>query len=489
MSTESIIFIGVAIYVFLMLAVGVYASKKTHTTSEFIVAGRSMPMFLCTATIVATWFGGGTMMGASGAAYDDGMLGVIADPFGAALCLFLVGLFFARLFRRLKLLTFVDFVDQRFGKVAATFATLVSIVSNIGWLAAMLVAFALIFQSLTGTPLEVGIVGGALVIFIYTMIGGMWAVAMTDFVQMMIIIIGIVVLFVVVLIDVGGWGAIAARLPENTFRMTPIDATPADWLNYFRLWLIFGFADIASQSLMQRALAAKNERVAQNSFYLAGTGYLLFGMIPVLLGIIASVTMPGLAESEAVIPSLAIEHLHPIAVAVFVGAVLAAIMSSGDSSLLGCASLVSNNLLPLFKKNPGDRLSLLVARAAIPSLGLVAIIIAIKAREVFDVMIDANVLLLAAIIVPFVLGVWWKKANRSGALAAMAAGIAAWLITRSVAPEWPGDLVGLGVSLITMLVVTPLTQRIDPPRALVDTDGNPVELTDRLGVLGSRNKS
>ena len=480
---------GVAIYVVLMLIVGVYASKKTHTASEFIVAGRSLPLLLCSATIVATWFGGGTMMGASGAAYDDGLLGVIADPFGAALCLFLVGLFFARLFRRLKLLTFVDFVDQRYGKVAATFATFVSLVSNIGWTGAMLVAFGLIFQSLTGTPLELGIIGGALVVIVYTAIGGLWAVALTDFVQIIIIIVGLVVLFVTVLIDVGGWGAVTARLPEDTFRMLPIEPSPGDWLNYFRLWFIFGIADIASQTLMQRAFAARSERVAQNSFYFAGTAYLFFGMIPVMLGIIASVTLPGLAESESVIPTLAIEHLHPVAVAIFVGAILAAIMSSCDSSLLGCASMISNNLLPLVHRNPSDRASLTTARVAIPVCGLIAVTVALKAQVVFDVMIDANILLLAAVIVPFTLGVWWRKSNRTGALAAMAAGIAAWLITRSVAPDWPGDLIGLGASLVTMLVVTPLTQRIDPPRELVDVDGNPVELTNRLGILGLRERS
>jgi len=98
-------------------------------------------------------------------------------------------------------------------------------------------------------------------------------------------------------------------------------------------------------------------------------------------------------------------------------------------------------------------------------------------------MLDANILGLAAIIVPFILGVWWKKANRTGALSAMGAGLSAWLLTLFFAPHLPADFVGLGVSLLTMLVVTPLTQKIDPPRALVDSDGKPVEMTDRLGTL------
>jgi SSS family transporter len=486
MDVKSIIFIGLAIYVLVMLAVGVYASKKTHTTTEFIVAGRNMPMFLCTATIIATWFGGGTMMGVSGSAYDDGLLGVIADPFGATLALFLIGLFFARMVRRLKLLTFVEVVEQRFGKTAATITTLATIVSNLGWVSAMLVAFSLVFQSLTGTPMHVGVIGGAIIVTIYTMVGGLWAVALTDFVQIIIILIGIVVLFIVVLIDVGGWSTISPQLPDDAFRFIPLDNSAERWLNYLRMWLIFGLADIPSQALLGRAMAAKSERTAQNSFYLASGGYLLFAMIPVTLGIIASVTMPELEDSEAVIPSLAIAHLHPVAVAVFVGAILAAIMSTCDSAMLSVASLISRNMLPLVRPAPSDKLSLLVARISIPVTGLIGISIALEAQQVYDVIVDANILALTATTVPFLLSIWWKKATRIGALAAMAAGFATWLISRSIAPEMPGDLFGLGVCLVTIVVVSLATQKIDPPRPVRDVDGNPVELTDRLGTLGFR---
>lgn len=466
-----------------MLAIGVFASRRTHTATEFIVAGRRLPLFLCTATIIATWFGGGTIMGASGAAYDKGLLGVVADPFGAALALFIVGLFFARIFRRLRLLTHIDFVDQRYGKTAATITAVAQLVSNIGWVGAMLVAFGLVFESLTGTPLQVGIMGGALIIFIYTTVGGMWAVALTDSYQMGIILVGLVVLLTVVLLDVGGWSSISSQLPANTFRFVPLHHDWEHWLNYLRLWFIFGLADVASQSLLGRAMSAKTERIAQNSFYVAAFGYLVFGMIPVLLGIIASVTMPALPDSESVIPALALAHLHPVAVAIFVGAILAAIMSSCDSALLASASVTSRNLFPLFVRSPTDRQILLVSRVAIPVYGVVAIVVAMKAQVVFDVMIDANLLTLTAIVVPFFLAVWWKKANRTGALSAMVVGVSAWLITGVVAPELPGDLIGLGASLVTMLLVSSLTQEMDPPREVRDIDGNVVELGNRLGTL------
>jgi SSS family transporter len=448
-----------------------------------MVAGRRLPLWLLTTTIVATWFGGGMMIGGSGAAYDEGLLGNIADPFGATVCLVLLGLFFVRLFRRLKLFTFIEFVEQRFGPVASFITSLAGLASSLFWVSGMLVAFGIVFETLTGTPLVIGILGGSIVVIIYTTMGGMLAVALTDFVQMIVIAVGLIMLLVVVLVDAGGWGAISAQLPEHTFRMYPTEHTGERWLNYLRAWVIFGIADIASQSLLGRAMAAKSERVAQNSFYLAAIGYLSFAMIPVLLGIIGSVTMPGLGDSESIIPALAFEHLHPVAISIFVGAVLAAIMSSCDSSLLASASIVSTNLLPLVKRAPSDKLRLQVVRWGIPGCGVIAVAGALNAQVVFDTMLDANLFMLAAVIVPFILGVWWKKANRAGALAAMSMGIVSWLTTSLLYPELPGDLIGLGASFVTMIIVTPLTQKIDPPRNLVDSDGNPVELTDRLGTL------
>ena len=486
MATQTIILIGVGVYIVIMLAVGIYSSGKTHSVAEFAVAGRSMSLPLCTATIVATWFGGGVMIGVAGAAYDDGMLGVIADPFGAGLALVLIGFFFVRLIRRLQLFSFIEIIEQRFGLGPGIISSVASMVSGLGWVAGMLVAFGVIFETLTGVPLAVGIIGGSLVVIMYTSIGGMFAVALTDFVQMSIIAIGLVMLLVVVLVDVGGWGPIAAQLPEHTFRMTPLDQSLDSWLFYLRAWLIFGFADIASQSLLQRAMSAKSERVAQNSFYAAAISYVGFAMIPVILGIIASVTMPGLANSESVIPALALEHLHPVAIAVFVGALLAAIMSSCDSAILASATVFGTNILPLIKREPSERLQLLVIRLAIPVGGFFAVYVALNARAVFDTVLDANMMMLAAVIAPFILGVWWKKANRTGALAGMCAGLGAWFVTATLWPWLPGDLIGFSACMVTMLVVTPLTQTFDPPRGLVDHEGNAVELTNRLGILGNR---
>jgi len=485
LDTRTVILIGIAGYVVIMVAVGAYAAKRTHSVAEFAVAGRSLPLWLCTATIMATWFGGGVMIGVAGSAYEDGLYGGIADPFGASLALFLVGLLFVRLIRRLKLYSYIELIEQRLGRIPGVIASLAAMVSPLMWVAGMLVAFGLIFETLTGIPLEVGIIGGALIVIFYTSLGGMLAVALTDFVQMLMVALGLIVLLVVVLHDAGGWAEVSSRLPEGTFRITPTEHSLEAWLVYLRMWVILGLADIASQSLMQRAMSARSEAVAQNSFYLATVGYMFFGMIPVLLGIIASAMIPGLENPETVVPVLALEHLHPVAIAVFVGAVLAAIMSSCDSAILAAATIFSTNLLPVFRHSPSERLQLIVIRLGVPIGGIFAVVVALNANEVYDTVLDANMLILAAVIAPLILGVWWRKANRAGTIAGMAAGIATWLVFSWVRPAWPSDFLGFCTCLATMLIVTPLTQTLDPPRRLVDHDGNEVELKDRLGILRS----
>jgi sodium/proline symporter len=202
-----------------------------------------------------------------------------------------------------------------------------------------------------------------------------------------------------------------------------------------------------------------------------------------MLGFAATVTMPDIDDPNAVLTDLAIKHMHPAFVALFVGAILSAIMSTSDSILLGVSSIISTNLLPLVRKDPSQKLRLQVARYAIPACGLVATYIAFNASRVVEVLIESAAVLLAAILVPFVLCFWWDKANRSGALAGMAGGIIAWAGAAAYGTDVPPDLIGFVVSLGSMVMVTLFTQKIDPPRPLTDIDGNRVEATDRLGTL------
>lgn len=486
MSSQTIILTGVSTYLVLMLGVGLYAARKTQSFTDFVVAGRSMPLWLCGVSVFASWFGGGPMMGSATSAYEGDTLLMVADPLAAGACLLLSGLLFARLYRRSKRLTWPEFFEDRFGRIAAVLGAIIDVLGNVIWVGAMLFTFGVVFSTLAGVPMAVGIISGVIVVTVYTMVGGLWAVALTDFLQMLVIIIGLVVLLVVALVDAGGWTAVVAQLPAHAFRVIPVEHTWQNWIDHVHSWLALGLAAVASSVIIQRALAARTEAVAQNAFYVGGLMYLAIGMIPLALGFIARVTMPGLEDPNAIIPTLAVEHLHPVAVAVFVGAILSAIMSTTDSALLSCGAVISTNLLPLVREDASERLRLSVARYAIPASAILATIFAFNASRIIEVLLDSVALLLAGIIAPFILCFYWQKANRSGALAGIVSGLGTWAIALFVGTSTPPDLLGFVASLAVMTVVTLTTQQIDPPRPLRDADGREVDLRDRLGTLPLR---
>ncbi|MEM7001862.1 MAG: sodium:solute symporter family protein [Pseudomonadota bacterium] len=487
MTDQQIILAGVGVYLLVMISIGVISARRASAqAADFMLAGRTLPLWLCTATIMATWLGGGSMLGVSGQTYEGGLLDVIADPFGAALGIFLVGLFVIRLVRRLQLVTVIDFFLMRFGRPATIVAAFAIVLSGVAWAGALMVAFGTILNVLTGVPLVWGILIGGLIVVGYTAIGGMWAVAMTDLIQLIVMILGLVILTTIVVLDMGGVSAAWSQIPAEKLNLLPLENDAPSWLNYLRAWFIIGVSNLASQSLLQRGLAAKDERTAQWAYYFGAVGFLIIGLIPALLGILASVTMPGVEDKQTLLPLLAEAHLHPLLMALFVGAVLAAIMSSADSALLAASSVISMNLLPLLQPAASEAQKLRWARFSIPICGLVAGGTALQFQAIYDLIVEANAVLLAAVVVPFVLGIWWQKTNRVGVQAGMAAALVTWLTVSFIAPDLPGDLVGMFVCLVVTIGVALATQASDPPAPITTPDGQPVALTDRLGVQALR---
>ena len=211
-------------------------------------------------------------------------------------------------------------------------------------------------------------------------------------------------------------------------------------------------------------LAARNEKVAQNSFYLSALVYLTLGLIPVFLGMFGSILMPGLDNPEFVIPYLAMEYLPPALQALFIGALLAAIMSSADSGLLAPASLLSTNVAPFFRPGLSDRARLAWARWSVPVIGIIAVVVAVSFQTVYALVLDSFSVVLVALFVPFAAAVWWQRANRSGAVAGMASGMIVWIGLGAAGSSWPGDFMGFVACLIILVAVTLATQRSDPPR-------------------------
>ena len=287
------ILLGLAAYTLAMLGIGLYASRRVSGSADYLVAGRRLSLPLATATLSATWFGGGLCIGAASAAYGGGFRAVIADPFGAALCLFLAGAFYVRVLRRMGIMTIASFFTERFNGRAGMLASMCTIPAYVGWVAALMVAFGRILQSLTGLDPVVGICVGAGVVLIYTYAGGMWAVTLTDFVQLIILVLGMVVLTPILLSDMGGWTAISARIPAERFDLYPHDADASAWFDYARDWLVIGLGNLAGQDLIQRSLSSRDDKVAVRSAYLSGVLYLTVGLLPVLLGMAGAVVAAG----------------------------------------------------------------------------------------------------------------------------------------------------------------------------------------------------
>lgn len=477
------ILVGSAIYVMLMLAVGLIASGKSQSVSDFAVTGRTMSLGVCSISIMATWFGAGPMMGSAAAAYSGNSLELLRDPIVSGVSLLIAGFFFARTYRRSERFTHVEFYETRIGNFAGTVSGCIQLISGSIWLGGVLFAFGVVFETLTGLSAATGIVSGTVVIVFYTMFGGLKAVAATDVLQMVFIVVGVLVLFMVVVADIGGVSAAIHSLPERAFQLTPVDNNFTDWFAYFQVWFSSGLVAIGVVSVVQRAMAARTEQVAQNAFYIAGVGYLLFGMIPVTLGYLAVGTMPGVENPTAIIPLLAVEHLHPVLVAIFVGAVISAIMSTSDSILLGCGTVISVNLMPRVVNNPSQSLSLLVARWSIPVIAAVSLYTAFNASSVISAISDAISFSFAALTGPYLLCIWWRRLTNVGGYAGIISGLVTFGMVKFLMPELSASFVGFWVSLTMAVAVSLFTQRTHPPRPLTKGDGELLELSDRLGTL------
>ncbi|MBU0579858.1 MAG: sodium:solute symporter family protein, partial [Candidatus Margulisbacteria bacterium] len=306
---NDLILLGVFIYMVAMLLVGFLASRRVHNMTDFLVAGRRLPFYLATATLFATWFGAGPCMGTAGMAFKKGLLGVISDPFAAGVSLILAGLFYVALLRRMKLLTITDIFGKRYSKGTEIFASILMVPVYIGWLGSQMVAMGYVLNVITGIDPVVGIVLGALIVLIYTYAGGMWAVTLTDFIQVTILVTGLFLILPTVLIHVGGFNKIIQATPKEFWHFFPQKAGYGDWISYLGQWMLMGLGCIVGQDLIQRSLASKNEQVAKTSAVTAGIAYILVALIPILLGFAGRIIMPEIADPEFIVPMLAIKFL------------------------------------------------------------------------------------------------------------------------------------------------------------------------------------
>jgi len=476
------ILVGLSVYILAMLIVGLYASKKIKSATDFIVAGKNLSLPFCTATLAATWFGGGICIGAASAAYKGGFLSVIADPFGAALCLFLAGLFYVRILRRMGIMTIASFFGSRYDNKSSLLASLCTIPAYIGWVASLMVAFGRILQSLTDIDPSISIIIAGVVVIIYTVGGGMWAVTLTDLIQITILVLGLLILTPILLNDMGGWTSLSEKIPADRFHLYPHVSDPSIWLAYVRDWLVIGLGNLAGQDLIQRSLSSKDEKIAYRSAYLAGTLYVTIGLIPVFLGLAGSIIFPNLSNPDLIMMKMALTYLPDIAIILFTGALVSALLSSADSALLAPASVIGWDLLRYLKPNARDKTTVRISRISVIVCGLVSILLALQSGSVYDLMVNSWSVLLATLFVPLTAGLWWSKANNAGCLASIVIGFLSWQLFPLILQDLPADLLAVGPAAIALISVSLITQKNVPPVPLTDSSGNQIDLRNRFGL-------
>ena len=291
----------VILYLLLSVGIGLAASKRVHTTKDFAVAGRSLPLPVVTATVFATWFGAETVFGISATFVKEGLHGVVADPFGSSLCLILAGLFFARRLYRLNLLTIGDYYRLRYNRTVEVLCTLCIVASYLGWVAAQIKALGLVFNVVTDGAVTqpMGMVIGAAIVLTYTTFGGMFSVAILDFVQITMIMGGMLYIGSVISGLAGGVGAVlthaAAADKLDFFPAASFNA----WIPFIGAWMTMMLGSIPQQDVFQRITSAKDEQTAVRGSVLGGTLYFLFAFVPMFLAYSATLVDPQMFGAAA----------------------------------------------------------------------------------------------------------------------------------------------------------------------------------------------
>jgi len=461
-------------YLLVTIAIGLWAAKRVHNSKDFVVAGRSLPLYMSIATVFATWFGAETVLSVSATFAKDGLGGIVADPFGSSFCLVFVALFFAKAFYRMDLLTIGDFYKKRYGKPVEVVTSLAITASYLGWTSAQLTALGLVFSVLSGGAISLseGILIGAGIVLFYTIWGGMWSVALTDLFQSVVIIIGLWAVAWLVSGMAGGTGkVITAAIEADKFKFWP-EGGSKEWLAFAAAWMTLALGSIPQQDVFQRVTSAKNESTAVRGTLIGGLIYFCFAFVPIFIAYAALVVDPQLKELfkaedgreiQRILPDLILNRTPLWAQVMFFGALLSAILSTASGALLAPSALFTENALRPFVAHMGDRQFLITLRVVLVAFTLGALLFALNSRStMYEMVQNAYKVTLAGAFVPLVAGLFWKRANAAGAMASIIAGLGSWMLMEafiagwlSAAPPqdviWPPQLVGLGFAILGMV--------------------------------------
>jgi SSS family transporter len=454
----------VFIYLLVTIAIGLMAARRVHNSADFAIAGRHLPMAMIVTTTFATWFGSETVLGIPAKFVNSGLNGVVEDPFGAGFCLIFVGLFFAAKLYRMTLLTISDYFRERYGRVVEVLCSLIIMVSYLGWVSAQVTALGLVFNVLSNgvISMELGMVIGVASILAYTLYGGMWSVAITDFIQMIVLVVGLSVLAVFASDQAGGADKVLdLAISQDMFKFWP-EPHMKDILFFFASAITIMLGSIPQQDVFQRVMSANSLKAATHGPVIGGICYILFAFVPMFLVVSAMIIMPEQAaaliadDPQKVLPTLVMTQMPFVMQVLFFGALLSAIKSCASATLLAPSVTFTENIWRQFHPHQTDQQELRAMRVTVLVFSLLVLGYAIRMQgtSIYEMVSGAYQVPLVGAFVPLTFGLYWKRATTQGALFALAFGLLTWVLFlfTPAGLEFPAQLAGVLASLAGMVL-------------------------------------
>jgi len=454
----------VIFYLLITIAIGLWAAKRVKNTADFAIAGRHLPLVMIVTTTFATWFGSETVLGIPAKFVQNGLNGVVEDPFGAGTCLILVGLFFAAKLYKMTLLTISDYYRERYGRVVEVVCSLIIILSYLGWVSAQVTALGLVFNLLSGGAISipVGMVLGTASILAYTLFGGMWSVAVTDFIQMIILVAGLAIIAMFAAGQAGGADKVMAlATSKDLFKFLP-EPSFVQIVGFIAAAITMMLGSIPQQDVFQRVMSAKNVDAATKGPVIGGACYILFAFVPMFLVTSALIIMPEQAatlikeDPQKVIPTLVMEKMPFVMQVLFFGALMSALKSTASATLLAPSVTFVENIWRQFFPRESDKKELWTMRVAVLvfSVCVCAYAIALQGTPIYDMVSGAYQVTLVGAFVPLAFGLYWKRATTQGAVFSIVLGLLTWVLflATPAGETFPAQLAGFLMALVGMAV-------------------------------------
>lgn len=454
----------VSLYLLVTIGIGIFVSSRVKNTKDYAVAGRHLPLPIVTATVFATWFGAEAIFGVSSTFVKEGLNGVVADPFGSSLCLVIAGIFFSSKLYKLNIITLGDFYRARYNRTIEVLTTIAIVISYLGWVAAQIKALGLIFNLITHQYIseELGMVIGTLIVLTFTTFGGMLSVAILDFIQMIVVIGGLLYIAYAISNLTGG----IVPVIESASIDHKLDFFPKGniwtWITFLGTWITMMLGSVPQQDVFQRVTSAKTAKIALYGSILGASIYFIFTFVPMFIAYSATLIDAEYfnrlvnTNSQHVLPMLVLNYMPLFAQVIFFGAVLSAIMSCSSATLLAPSISFAENIVKGYFPKISDKYLLKIMRITLVCFSTVVLLYALSSNlSIFGMVESAYKITLAGAFVPLVFGAFWKKANSQGALMAIIGGIGSWLFVEVFLGDSaliPAQLIGLVNSIIGMMV-------------------------------------